>query len=57
MEFFKFFKVLEIMFCKGKWILLICQENIRELNSFHFVSNDEKQKTSTEAKGHIGYSI
>ena len=51
--FFKVFKV----FCKWKWILLTRQENTRELYSFQFVSNDEKQKISTEAKGPIGYLI
>ena len=38
------------MFCKGIWILLTCQENIRELYSFQFVSNDEKQKISRAVK-------
>ena len=48
--FLSFSRSRNFMFCKGIWILLTCQENIRELYSFQFVSNDEKQKISRAVK-------
>ena len=47
---FKFFKVRELYVLKGE-MDFTCQENIRELYSFQFVSNDEKQKYLGQLRG------